>query len=232
MQKRGEEDFLKYIQKQQQTRNRYCSEAQLYHGGLGSLILTFPRLSCSMVLIYYSFPFFIYFIYHIKKKYIFILISSGRAAMVGFFMAYFVDALTRIDMVGQTGNFICKAGILATVLGILLFRKRQDFGNLRKLADEATFYDRQWQHQDSSTSTTTSKQGRTWQPKKYFWKFSLVSNYINSKFFFFFLIWWIFVNYKFKMIGNKNYDVTNYIYKYVYVDLICRGFCLFYLISI
>lgn len=88
---------------------------------------------------------------------------NGRAAMVGFFMAYFVDALTRLDVVGQTGNFICKAGLLATVLGILLFRKRQDFGNLQNLAEEATFYDRQWQasgqDQDSATGTGT-KQGR------------------------------------------------------------------------
>ncbi|KAL6291282.1 hypothetical protein ACE6H2_008792 [Prunus campanulata] len=33
---------------------------------------------------------------------------NGRAAMVGFFMAYVVDALTGLGVVGQTGNFICK----------------------------------------------------------------------------------------------------------------------------
>ncbi|KAI5670321.1 hypothetical protein M9H77_10685 [Catharanthus roseus] len=70
---------------------------------------------------------------------------NGRAAMVGFFTAYFVDGLTRLDVVGQTGNFICKVGLFASVIGVLLFRRSQDFGNLQKLADEATLYDRQWQ---------------------------------------------------------------------------------------
>lgn len=70
---------------------------------------------------------------------------AGRAAMVGFFTAYFVDGLTRLDVVGQTGNFICKVGLFASVIGVLLFRRSQDFGNLQKLADEATLYDRQWQ---------------------------------------------------------------------------------------
>ncbi|PIA31000.1 hypothetical protein AQUCO_05300080v1 [Aquilegia coerulea] len=70
---------------------------------------------------------------------------NGRAAMVGFFMGYFVDVLTGLDVVGQTGNFICKAGLLVTVIGIILFRKAEDIGNFQKLVDEATFYDKQWQ---------------------------------------------------------------------------------------
>lgn len=65
--------------------------------------------------------------------------------MVGFFMAYVVDALTGVGVVGQTGNFICKAGLLVTVIGIILFRRTEDIDNLKKLADEATFYDKQWQ---------------------------------------------------------------------------------------
>ncbi|KAK9913936.1 hypothetical protein M0R45_037735 [Rubus argutus] len=63
---------------------------------------------------------------------------NGRAAMVGFFMAYVVDALTGVGVVGQTGNFICKAGLLVTVIGIILFRRTEDIDNLKKLADEAT----------------------------------------------------------------------------------------------
>lgn len=65
--------------------------------------------------------------------------------MVGFFAAYFVDVLTRLDMVGQTGNFICKAGLFLTVLGIILFRQKEDLENIQKLAEEATLYDQQWQ---------------------------------------------------------------------------------------
>ena len=65
--------------------------------------------------------------------------------MVGFFMAYVVDALTGLDVVGQTGSFICKAGVFVTVLGVILFKRTQNFYNLKKLAEEATLYDMQWQ---------------------------------------------------------------------------------------
>ncbi|KAF3953487.1 hypothetical protein CMV_021075 [Castanea mollissima] len=86
---------------------------------------------------------------------------NGRAAMVGFFMAYLVDALTGLDVVGQTGNFICKAGLFVTVvISVILLRRTEDFENLKKLADEATFYDKQWQAswQDQNTSTGTMEQ--------------------------------------------------------------------------
>ncbi|RZC69256.1 hypothetical protein C5167_032364 [Papaver somniferum] len=82
---------------------------------------------------------------------------NGRAAMVGFFMAYTVDVLTGLDMVGQAGNFVCKTGLLITLIGIMAFRKKEDFGNLQKLADEATYYDKQWraswEEQNSSPSS-------------------------------------------------------------------------------
>ncbi|CAN1179693.1 Light-harvesting complex-like protein 3 isotype 1, chloroplastic [Linum perenne] len=79
---------------------------------------------------------------------------NGRAAMLGFFMGYAVDALTGMDMVGQTGNWVCKTAILVTLLGVILLRRTEDVKKLRKLADEATFYDKQWkatwvQDQDS-----------------------------------------------------------------------------------
>ncbi|GMI76641.1 light-harvesting-like 3:1 [Hibiscus trionum] len=70
---------------------------------------------------------------------------NGRAAMIGFFMAYAVDGLTGMDLIGQTGNFVCKMGLFVTVIGVVLLRKSQDFDNLRKLADEVTYYDKQWQ---------------------------------------------------------------------------------------
>ncbi|KVI10024.1 Chlorophyll A-B binding protein [Cynara cardunculus var. scolymus] len=86
---------------------------------------------------------------------------NGRAAMIGFFMAYLVDVLTRLDVVGQSGNFICKIGLFATVMGVVLFRQTNSLQDLKNLADEATFYDKQWQaswqDQDSSDDTSGKK---------------------------------------------------------------------------
>ncbi|KAJ0051434.1 hypothetical protein Pint_01340 [Pistacia integerrima] len=72
---------------------------------------------------------------------------NGRAAMVGFFMAYIVDSLTGLDVVGHTGNLVCKAG----VVGVILFRQTEDFKKLKNLADEATMYNKQWQDQNSDS---------------------------------------------------------------------------------
>nr|GEY74043.1 light-harvesting complex-like protein 3 isotype 2, chloroplastic [Tanacetum cinerariifolium] len=70
---------------------------------------------------------------------------NGRAAMVGFFMAYFVDSLTGVGLVDQMGNFFCKTLLFVAVAGVLLIRKNEDVDNLKKLIDETTFYDKQWQ---------------------------------------------------------------------------------------
>lgn len=70
---------------------------------------------------------------------------NGRAAMVGFFMAYFVDSLTGVGLVDQMGNFFCKTLLFVAVAGVLLVRKNEDVESLKKLIDETTFYDRQWQ---------------------------------------------------------------------------------------
>ncbi|KAM3730669.1 hypothetical protein ACB098_12G104000 [Castanea mollissima] len=64
-------------------------------------------------------------------------------------------------ILSQTGNFICKAGLFVTVvISVILLRRTEDFENLKKLADEATFYDKQWQAswQDQNTSTGTMEQ--------------------------------------------------------------------------
>ncbi|KAH7578474.1 hypothetical protein JRO89_XS01G0386400 [Xanthoceras sorbifolium] len=84
---------------------------------------------------------------------------NGRAAMVGFFMAYIVDLFTGLDLIGQTGNLICKAGVFVTVMGMILFRKKEDYQNLKNLADEATLYDKQWQSsgQQQNTSKDSGK---------------------------------------------------------------------------
>ncbi|XP_020549043.1 light-harvesting complex-like protein 3 isotype 1, chloroplastic [Sesamum indicum] len=87
---------------------------------------------------------------------------NGRAAMAGFFMAYLVDALTGLDVVGQTGNFVCKAALFVTIIGVVLFRRKEDLGNFQKLADEATFYDKQWKAswQSPDTSNAVKEQSR------------------------------------------------------------------------
>ncbi|KAA8522157.1 hypothetical protein F0562_012830 [Nyssa sinensis] len=79
---------------------------------------------------------------------------NGRAAMIGFFMAYLVDSLTGVGLVDQTGNFFCKTLLFVTVVGVLLIRKNEDIETLKKLAEETTFYDKQWQAtwQDDSSS--------------------------------------------------------------------------------
>lgn len=70
---------------------------------------------------------------------------NGRAAMVGFFMAYFVDSLTGVGLVGQMGNFFCKTLLFVAVVGVLLIRKNEDIETVKKLINETTFYDKQWQ---------------------------------------------------------------------------------------
>ncbi|KAG9452522.1 hypothetical protein H6P81_005426 [Aristolochia fimbriata] len=70
---------------------------------------------------------------------------NGRAAMIGFFMAYFVDSLTGVGLVDQMGNFFCKTLLFVAVVGVLFIRKNEDVENLKKLIEETTFYDKQWQ---------------------------------------------------------------------------------------
>ncbi|KAB1208000.1 hypothetical protein CJ030_MR7G002562 [Morella rubra] len=70
---------------------------------------------------------------------------NGRAAMIGFFMAYLVDSLTGVGLVDQMSNFFCKTLLFVAVFGVLLIRKNEDLENLKKLLEETTFYDKQWQ---------------------------------------------------------------------------------------
>ncbi|XP_050229706.1 light-harvesting complex-like protein 3 isotype 1, chloroplastic [Mercurialis annua] len=70
---------------------------------------------------------------------------NGRAAMVGFFMAYFVDSLTGVGLVDQMGNFFCKTLLFIAVAGVLVIRKNEDIETIKKLVEETTFYDKQWQ---------------------------------------------------------------------------------------
>ncbi|XP_010538481.1 PREDICTED: uncharacterized protein LOC104812817 [Tarenaya hassleriana] len=81
---------------------------------------------------------------------------NGRAAMIGFFMAYFVDSLTGVGLVDQMGNFFCKTLLFVAVAGVLFIRKNEDFEKLKKLFEETTLYDKQWQatwKDDASTGS-------------------------------------------------------------------------------
>ncbi|XP_058104105.1 light-harvesting complex-like protein 3 isotype 1, chloroplastic [Magnolia sinica] len=80
---------------------------------------------------------------------------NGRAAMIGFFMAYLVDSLTGVGLVDQMGNFFCKTLLFIAVAGVLLIRKNEDLETLKKLLEETTFYDKQWQAtwQDDASSS-------------------------------------------------------------------------------
>lgn len=82
---------------------------------------------------------------------------NGRAAMVGFFMAYFVDSLTGVGLVDQMGNFFCKTLLFVAVVGVLTIRKNEDVENLKKLFEETTFYDKQWQATWQDENPSNSK---------------------------------------------------------------------------
>eukprot|EP00850_Spirogloea_muscicola_P015170 SM000114S24133 [mRNA] locus=s114:121990:124455:- [translate_table: standard] len=70
---------------------------------------------------------------------------NGRAAMVGYFAAYVVDSATGVGLVDQQSSFLGKLLLFLTVVGVLLIRKTDDVNSLKGLADEWTFYDRQWE---------------------------------------------------------------------------------------
>ncbi|KAK9275929.1 hypothetical protein L1049_023203 [Liquidambar formosana] len=82
---------------------------------------------------------------------------NGRAAMIGFFMAYFVDSLTGVGLVDQMGNFFCKTLLFIAVVGVLLIRKNEDIETLKKLFEETTFYDKQWQATWQDETPSVSK---------------------------------------------------------------------------
>lgn len=84
---------------------------------------------------------------------------TGRAAMIGFFMAYAVDSLTGLGVVDQTNNFFCKTLLFIAVVGVLVIRKNEDIENIKKLLEETTFYDKQWQAtwKDDENSSSSRK---------------------------------------------------------------------------
>lgn len=79
--------------------------------------------------------------------------------MIGFFMAYAVDSLTGLGVVDQTNNFFCKTLLFIAVVGVLVIRKNEDIENIKKLLEETTFYDKQWQAtwKDDENSSSSRK---------------------------------------------------------------------------
>jgi len=69
---------------------------------------------------------------------------NGRASMIGFFAAWMVDAVFHVGIADQMGSPLGKILLVATLLGCLFVRRNEDYDGLKGLADEATFYDRQW----------------------------------------------------------------------------------------
>ena len=69
---------------------------------------------------------------------------NGRAAMLGFMAAYFVDALTGAGVVAQSDSFLGKLAMWGVFAGVAFVRTTKDWEQYRSLLKEATFYDKQW----------------------------------------------------------------------------------------
>jgi hypothetical protein len=70
---------------------------------------------------------------------------NGRAAMMGYVLAAFVDMLTGAGLVDQQESFLGKVALHVCVFGILIVRNSADIEKFKGLIDEATFYDKQWE---------------------------------------------------------------------------------------
>jgi len=70
---------------------------------------------------------------------------SGRAAMIGFFMAYLVESLTGVGLVDQLDSVLGKFFLLITLAGVILIRRNEDVPKLKQFVKEWTLYDDQWQ---------------------------------------------------------------------------------------
>jgi len=69
---------------------------------------------------------------------------NGRAAMIGFFAAYMIDLVFGVSIVDQCNSFLGHCAMGITFAGIMAFRRVEDLENLKEIAKEATFYDKQW----------------------------------------------------------------------------------------
>lgn len=69
---------------------------------------------------------------------------NGRAAMMGYVFALFVDKLSGVGILDQQESFFGKLLLHVCVFAILLIRNTEDVAKLKNLWDEATLYDAQW----------------------------------------------------------------------------------------
>jgi len=69
---------------------------------------------------------------------------NGRAAMLGYVLALFVDKLSGAGLLDQQESFFGKVALHICVFGVLLVRNSVDLEKYKNLIDEATFYDKQW----------------------------------------------------------------------------------------
>lgn len=69
---------------------------------------------------------------------------NGRAAMLGYVLAIFVDKLSGAGLIDQQESFFGKLALHICVFGVLLIRNVGDIEKFKNLIDEATFYDKQW----------------------------------------------------------------------------------------
>lgn len=69
---------------------------------------------------------------------------NGRAAMMGYVLALFVDKLSGASLLDQQGSFLGLLALHITVFAILIIRSSGDLDKYKNLIDEATFYDKQW----------------------------------------------------------------------------------------
>jgi len=69
---------------------------------------------------------------------------NGRAAMVGYGFTYIIDACGGPGLTELHSSFLGKTAIFLTVAFCLTVRSLKDLDTLEVLADEATFYDKQW----------------------------------------------------------------------------------------
>jgi hypothetical protein len=69
---------------------------------------------------------------------------NGRAAMLGYVLAIFVDKLSGAGLIDQQESFLGKLALHICVFGVLIVRNVSDIDSIKNLIDEATFYDKQW----------------------------------------------------------------------------------------
>eukprot|EP00798_Chlamydomonas_sp_ICE-L_P013079 gene13079-3681_t len=69
---------------------------------------------------------------------------NGQAAMMGYVIAAVIKMASGAGLVDQQESFAGKLALHVVVFAILAIRSMSDLTKFQDLADEATFYDRQW----------------------------------------------------------------------------------------